>query len=180
MVFSVTLFNLNPATEESVTWHPVLSKWDMQTSHILPVTRQIYTWQRSGAFIWLHVGDDQARRTMLYAHAQDMQRRLKDGCKHDRGNGILSVCIWVARRRRQLGLILLSMLWTHLQSLELRRLLFKYTLHASSWYSFYHVVISARRGVFHGITPARFMLQVKRRFHLPTSQEIKLSLQIPG
>jgi len=43
MVFSVTLFNLNPATEESVTWRPVLSKWDMQTSHILHITRKIYT-----------------------------------------------------------------------------------------------------------------------------------------
>jgi len=27
--FSVTLFNLSPATEESVTWRPVLSKRDM-------------------------------------------------------------------------------------------------------------------------------------------------------
>jgi hypothetical protein len=29
----------------------------------------------SGAFIWLHVGDDQARGTMLFAHAQDMRRQ---------------------------------------------------------------------------------------------------------
>jgi hypothetical protein len=61
----------------------------------------------SGAFIWLHVCDDQPRGIMLYAHAQDMRRqRRRDVCKHDRGNGILSVCIWVTRRRRQFGLIL--------------------------------------------------------------------------
>jgi len=29
----------------------------------------------NGAFIWLHVGDDQARGTLLYANAQDMRRQ---------------------------------------------------------------------------------------------------------
>lgn len=37
LVFSVMLFNLNPAT-----WRPVLSKRNVQTSHILAVGRKTY------------------------------------------------------------------------------------------------------------------------------------------
>jgi len=56
----------------------------------------------NGAFIWLHVGDDHARGTLLYANAHEG----RVGCKHDRVNGAVSVCNCVTRRRMQHGLIL--------------------------------------------------------------------------